>query len=217
MKDSKFELACIVSSPFGENCFIAHLLGRNECLVVDPGMEPDRIISYMDRNKLVPAAILVTHGHIDHIAGNEHLKSHWPTAKLVIGKRESAKLTDAELNLSADFGLPVVSPPADVEVSDGEVFSAAGFELEVREISGHSVGHVVYLWKGHSPAMVFVGDVIFSGSIGRADFPDGNYDELVAGIRAKLFTLPDDTVLLPGHGVETSVGQERRTNPYVRD
>ncbi len=124
-------------------------------------------------------------------------------------------MTDAVLNLSAAFGCGVDSPPADVTVHDGEVYSAAGFDLEVLGIPGHSTGHVVYLWKGHSPHVVFVGDVIFAGSVGRTDFPGGSFPDLAHGIRAKLFSLPDDTVLLSGHGPETTVGREKRTNPYV--
>ena len=119
------------------------------------------------------------------------------------------------LNLSAAFGLSIVSPPADQTVADGERISVAGLELRVLGIPGHSVGHVVYLYETVSPPIAFVGDVIFAGSIGRTDFPDGDFNELISGIRQKLFTLPDDTVLLPGHGPATSVGQEKRDNPFV--
>jgi hydroxyacylglutathione hydrolase len=209
-------LARIVSVPFEENCFVAHLEGRSDCLIVDPGLEPDKIIEYLDKQKLTPAAILNTHGHGDHIGGNAALKQRFPACQLVIGAREAPKLRDAELNLSAVFWVPITSPPADVTVSEGDTFSAAGLDLEVREIPGHSAGHVVYIWKDHNPAIVFVGDVIFAGSVGRSDFPDGDFGQLAAGIRTKLYTLPEATMLLPGHGPATTVGQEKRTNPYVR-
>ena len=133
----------------------------------------------------------------------------------MVGSGDEAKLTDPALNLSAAFGVPMVSPPADVVVRDGDVFSAAGFDLEVRAIPGHSQGHVIYLWREHQPMLAFVGDVIFSGSVGRTDFPDGDFNQLTSGIRAKLFTLPDDTMLLPGHGPSTTVGKEKRSNPFV--
>jgi hydroxyacylglutathione hydrolase len=102
-----------------------------------------------------------------------------------------------------------------VTVNDGDVYQAAGFELHVLAIPGHSAGHVVYVWRSHDPQIVFVGDVIFAGSVGRTDFPDGDFDALAAGIRAKLFTLPDDTVLYSGHGPATTVGVEKRENPFV--
>ena len=216
MTDSPFNLARIVSAPFDENTFVLWLNGRSDCLVVDPGFEPEQILDLLDENRLVPAAILNTHGHSDHIAGNALLKERWPDCPLIIGRGDAAKLTDAELNLSAPFGRAMTSPPADRTVSDGDRIAAAGFELDVREIPGHSVGHVVYVWKGNTPALALVGDVIFRGSVGRTDFYDGDLRQLETGIRAKIFDLPDDTVLLPGHGQATTVGVEKRTNPFVR-
>jgi glyoxylase-like metal-dependent hydrolase (beta-lactamase superfamily II) len=207
----------IVSAGFEENTFLAAREGRPDCLVVDPGLQPEKIIDYLERERLTPSAVLITHGHADHIAGNAPLKQRWPECRLVVGSGDEAKLTDPALNLSASFGLPLVSPPADVIVRDREVFSAAGFDLEVRAIPGHSPGHVIYLWRDHQPMLAFVGDVIFSGGVGRADFPDGDFRQLIAGIRAQLFTLPDDTMLFPGHGPYTTVGTERRSNPFVHD
>jgi glyoxylase-like metal-dependent hydrolase (beta-lactamase superfamily II) len=111
--------------------------------------------------------------------------------------------------------LDILSPPADVLVDDGQHYSAAGLELEILTLPGHSAGHVVYLWKGGEPWVAFVGDVIFQDSIGRTDFPDGSFRQLRSGIREKLFPLPDQTILLPGHGPPTTVGQEKKHNPFV--
>jgi glyoxylase-like metal-dependent hydrolase (beta-lactamase superfamily II) len=205
----------IVSAGFEENTFVARLQPRTDCLVVDPGLEPQKTLAYLDEHRLTPAAILNTHGHGDHIGGNGALKERWPQCPLVIGRADAQKLVDPDLNLSAAFGFSVVSPAADMQVDQGSRFSAAGFDLEVLAIPGHSVGHVVYLWRGQEPYVVFVGDVIFFGSIGRTDFPDGDFNQLVAGIREKLYTLPDATRLLPGHGPATTVGREKRTNPFV--
>jgi glyoxylase-like metal-dependent hydrolase (beta-lactamase superfamily II) len=215
VKDA-LQVAQIVSAGFEENTFVARLPPHSDCIIVDPGLEPEKTIDYLDQQHWTPAAILNTHGHADHIAGNGAIKDRWPQCRLVIGQADAPKLADPGLNLSAGFGLDIVSPPADVLVLDGDTFSAAGLDLEVLAIPGHSIGHVVYLWRGEDPYTVFVGDVIFSGSIGRYDFPDGDYRQLIAGIQAKLYTLPDSTVLLPGHGPPTTVGREKRTNPFVR-
>jgi len=209
------QIATIVSVPFEENAYVAHMKGRDDCLVVDPGLEPQRIVDYLESQGLRPAAVLNTHGHSDHIGGNAALKECWPDCPLVIGAGDAVKLIDPVQNLSRVFGVDLLSPPADVTVEDGQTYSAAGFDLEIRAIPGHSAGHVVYLWTGQSPRVVFVGDVIFAGSIGRTDFPDGSFPQLRDGIHAKLFTLPDDTVLLPGHGEPTTVGEEKATNPFV--
>ena len=215
MKESDFDLTRIVSAGFDENAFVARLKDRDDCLVFDPGLEPEKILKHLEQHALRPAAILNTHGHSDHIGGNGAIKARWPDCPLVIGAGDAPKLTDPELNLSAAFGLELRSPPADTTVEDGQVYSAAGFSLHVLAIPGHSVGHVAFLWKDHDPQVVFVGDVIFAGSIGRTDFPDGDFDQLAAGIHQKLFTLPESTILLPGHGPPTTVGQEKRTNPFV--
>ena len=143
------------------------------------------------------------------------MKARWPDCPLVIGHGDAAKLTDPTLNLSAQYGLAITSPPADVTLAEGETYSAAGFDFEILELPGHSPGHIAYLWKAESPYVVFAGDVLFAGSIGRTDFPDGDFQQLVDGIHAKLFTLPDDTIVLCGHGPPTTIGQEKRANPFV--
>ena len=215
MTHPEFQLATIVSSPFEENSYILHLKGREDCLVIDPGTEPDRLTKFLDQHHLTPAAILITHGHSDHIAGTGHLKERWPDCPLVIGSSDAPKMTNPWLNLSAQFGVPLVCPPADVLVEDTQVYTAAGIELVVRVIPGHSAGHVVYLWQAPDPYLVFVGDVIFNGSVGRSDFPDGNFDDLKTGIQDRLFDLPDSTILYSGHGPSTTIGRERRFNPFV--
>ncbi len=215
MNGNQFDLATIISADFQENTYIASLEGRSDCLVVDPGLEPEKILEYLDRHRLSPAAILNTHGHADHIAGNAALKRRWPQCPLVVGTGDAAKLIDPWKNLSAVFGVPIVSPAADITVNDRSTYSAAGFDLEVLAIPGHSTGHVAFLWRRPSPWVAFVGNVIFAGSVGRTDFPDGDFHALAAGIRTKLFTLPDETILYSGHGPATTAGQEKRHNPFV--
>ena len=215
MHSEDFQLATIVSMPFGENSYVVWLKGRAECLIVDPGLEPDEIIAVIDDHALTPAAILNTHGHADHIAGNAAMKGRWPKCPLVIGRGDAPMLTDARLNLSADYGLPLTSPAADIELREGEQYEAAGFVFDVHEIPGHSVGHIVFVWRAHQPMYVFGGDVLFAGSIGRTDFPGGSFKALAGGIHQKLFTLPDDTIVLSGHGPATTIGAEKESNPFV--
>jgi glyoxylase-like metal-dependent hydrolase (beta-lactamase superfamily II) len=208
------QIHTLVSMPFAENTYVVWLPPRREALVIDPGLEPQLILAFLRAEELTPAAILNTHGHGDHIGGNAALKEAFPQTPLVIGMDEAPLLTDAHANLSAPFGMPITSPPADTLVREGDVVEAAGIRLEVLDIPGHSPGHVVYVHRAR-PIVVFGGDVLFRGSIGRYDFPNSDGPRLLEGIRGKLFTLPDDTVVYPGHGPVTTVGHEKRTNPFV--
>lgn len=210
----KLRLHTIVSAPFDENSYVVGLADRREVLIVDPGFEPDKILDYLRDEGLAPAAILNTHGHVDHIAGNAAMKRAFPDVPLIIGIGDAPMLTDANLNMSGVYGLPILSPAADRAVSDGDVLSLAGLDLTVREIPGHSPGHVVFIWQSE-PTVVLGGDVLFRGSVGRTDFPGGSFDLLKAGIHAKLWPLPDDTVVYPGHGPATTIGYEKRTNSFV--
>lgn len=208
------EIHVIVSAPFQENTYVVRRRGAREALVVDPGLEPDLILGYLLEQGLEAAAILDTHGHADHIAGNEAIKKAFPAAPLLIGRGDAPLLEDPWANLSAPFGMSIVSPPADRLLDEGEVLDLAGIRLEVREIPGHSPGHIVFLIRGQ-PDVVLGGDVLFQGSVGRTDFPGGSFETLRAGIHAKLFDLPDATIVLPGHGAATTVGEEKRSNPFV--
>jgi hydroxyacylglutathione hydrolase len=204
----------LVSMPFEENTYVIWRPGSTDCVVIDPGLEPDLIEDCLREEGLTLRAILNTHGHADHIGGNEAMKQLAPDAPLMIGAGDAAMLTDAQANLSAPFGLPITSPVADRTVKEGDVLEVAGLTLAVLDIPGHSPGHVVFVHKG-APIQVFGGDVLFRGSIGRYDFPGGSGPLLLDGIRRKLFTLPADTVIYPGHGPVTTVGHEMRTNPFL--
>jgi hydroxyacylglutathione hydrolase len=208
-------VASVESLPFNENTYIVHLPGRKDCIVIDPGFEPDSISDYLDEHSLTPAAILCTHGHSDHIAGNNALKQRWPECPLVIGEGDAEKLVNPQLNLSASFGFALTSPAADRTLKEGDRFPAAGIEFDVHEAPGHSIGHILLVCKQTEPWQVFGGDVLFAGSVGRTDFPDGNFETLRVAIHDKLFTLPENTIVYPGHGPETTIGREKQSNPFV--
>lgn len=205
----------IVSMPFSENTYVVWQPGRQEAVVIDPGLEPHLILDLLKEEQLTVAAILNTHGHGDHIGGNADLKQAFPEAPLIIGVNEVALLSDPEANMSAPFGMPIISPPADRTVTEGDTVEAAGIRLEILDVPGHSPGHIAYVYR-NSPSLVFGGDVLFRGSIGRHDFANASGQLLFRSIRDKLYTLPPDTVVYPGHGPVTTIGQESRSNPFVR-
>lgn len=205
----------VVSQLFGENAYIIHASGESACAVIDPGFDVRAIQDRLVQGGLVLTAILNTHGHADHIAGNAWLKECWPDSQLVIGRSDADKLQDADANLSAQFGAAVISPPADRLVSERDVIKIGDWSVEVLDTPGHTRGHIVFKVTNNVPAVVFSGDVLFQGSIGRTDFADGDMSTLVRSIHDKLFCLADDTCVYSGHGEPTTIGAEKRYNPFV--
>lgn len=216
MDASDLIVKVVESAPFAQNAYVVWRRGGREALVIDPGFDVEAIADVLAANDLTPTAILNTHGHADHIAGNAEMKARHPGAPLLIGRNEAHLLGDPSANLSAPFGLPFTSPPADRLVDDGERLDLAGLSIEVREIPGHSPGSVVFVLDEFDPPVVLGGDVLFAGSIGRTDL-GGDFPRLASGIRSRLYALPDATVVWPGHGPSTTVGAERKNNPFVRD
>ncbi len=215
MNPLPLEVEVIESAPFAENCYVLSGFQGSDCVVIDPGTEPEKILQFLQSQGLQPLAVLNTHGHADHIAGNALLKQRWPQAVLMIGRLDEPKLQDPVANLSAGFGFQVVSPPADRVLEDGDVLRFGPLELEVFYTPGHSQGHVVFLCRQTEPWVVFGGDVLFAGGVGRVDFPDSDPQALWHSIREVMFRWPDSTRVFPGHGPPTTIGQEKRTNPFV--
>ncbi len=211
-----YVIESVISRPFEQATYILWKTGQKQAIVVDPGFDPRGILQLLEHEGLALTAILNTHGHLDHIAGNRPIKEAYPDAPLVIGRGDAVMLSDPAANLSESYGLPVTSPPADLLVDDGDVLDYAGFRLVVREIPGHSPGSVVFLSGETSPRFVLGGDVLFAGSIGRTDM-GGDFALLVRGVREKLWPLHEQTVVYPGHGPATTIGREKRDNPFVGD
>jgi glyoxylase-like metal-dependent hydrolase (beta-lactamase superfamily II) len=211
------QILTVESQPFAENSYVVWNDGSSEAFVVDPGFEPDLIRDALAERNLTPVAIVLTHGHCDHIAGNTALKQAYPDIPIIIGAGDAPMLTDPHQNLGWIFGFEVTSPPADKLVSEGETLTVAGISLDVFDTPGHSPGHVVYVVRGTSPPLVLGGDVLMRGGFGRTDFPGGSFAQLKRNIRRVLWPLPDDTVVYPGHGPVTTTGREKRTNRQLSD
>ncbi len=214
------QIQTVVSPLFEENAYILWGNGKFEAIVVDPGLDPDSILAVLKKHNLRLTHIFNTHGHADHIAGNQALKDAFPEALLLIGEKDAPMLSDPVLNLSKKYGIPIQSPKADQLLNEGDKVQAAGLTFEVLDLPGHSPGHIVYVWHG-DPAttqstILVGGDVLFQDSIGRTDFPGGSHKQLIQGIKTKLFTLPPDTRVLTGHGPITTIGREKRENPFLR-
>ncbi|HBT75837.1 MAG TPA: MBL fold metallo-hydrolase [Planctomycetaceae bacterium] len=212
---SEIKVITVESPSFGQNAYIVHCDNSEACFIVDPGFDADRIVDIVKKRGLIPEAILVTHGHIDHIAGISEIREEWRECPIHIGREDADKLTDPNTNLSLHFGFPFHAPPADRVLDDGETIDICSMPIRVLHVPGHSRGQVAYVLLCEDGKMAFVGDIVFQGSVGRADFPDGDFDLLIKGIKGKLLTLPENTVFLPGHGPKTTAGDESRNNPYL--
>ena len=184
----------------------------NEGFIVDPGGYNKVLTKEVQENNVKIKYIILTHGHSDHICGvNEH-KADFPDAKVVAYKDEEAMLEDPNLNQSPGFGVPY-STKADILVNDGDELKVGDATLKFIHTPGHTTGGMcIYV---EAAKALFSGDTLFCQSIGRTDFPGGSYREIMDSIRKKLFLLPDDTNVFPGHMGPTSIGFEKENNPFV--
>ena len=218
------QIKTLVVTPFQQNCRILFSSTSRAAAIIDPGGEVDRIISELNALNLKPESILLTHAHIDHGAGvaalEERLHEAGFSPKLYAHPNEKDMRASIETQAQM-FGLPSgeyrnVREP-DVYLDDGGTFKVGEYDSRALFTPGHAPGHISLFFESAGDVPVLIaGDTLFASSIGRTDLPGGDFDTLVRSIREKLYVLPDETIVLSGHGPDTTIGQEKRHNPFVR-
>lgn len=207
-------LECIINGPLQENCFVYADGDSGEGFVIDPGWEPERIASFLKRRGIEKVTILLTHGHFDHTSAVAKLKK-LTGAKVFMSSLDDflMKSLNGETARMCQMG-GVEEFVRDGDIKDGDIFQAGSITLKALATPGHTPGGFsFYDGKGH----VFVGDTLFQGSVGRVDFPRSSGPDLLKSITETLYSLPDDTIVHCGHGPDTRIGREKKTNPFTRN
>lgn len=207
---AELKIGRMVLGSFSTNCYFLYDDDKKEAIVVDPADQGTGIFHKLKEKGFGVAGILLTHGHFDHILGVKELKD-MSGAKTYMLKEEVPLSTDTNKNLSEMFGHPLTFTP-DVEVSDNEVITIAGISCRVLATPGHTAGSCCYYFE--DAGFLLCGDTVFLESVGRTDYPTGSGSRLAQSVRDKIFTLPDDIKLYPGHGDFTTVGHEKKYNPF---
>lgn len=211
------KIKTFVFNMFGENTYVVWNTATKQATVIDPGMhntaEQQVFDLFIEENDLHVSQLINTHMHLDHIIGDNHVKSRYNIGAAA-GKAD-AFLGEKALTQARMFGMPFNPEPVniDIDLTDGEKIDICGEEVTVLSVPGHSPGSIALYFP--ESGWVVTGDVLFAGSIGRTDLVAGNQATLINSIRKKLLTLPADTVVYPGHGPSTTIGKEIRTNPYI--
>ena len=208
---SEVKIGRMVVGALQTNCYFLHNTENNEAVVIDPADKGQKIYEELQKKGITVKAILLTHGHFDHVMGVDELRRA-SGAKVYLGKEEEKLISNTELNLSAMFGT-LFTTKADVFVKDGEELELAGIKIKVIHTPGHTIGGVSYYLE--EEGILVCGDTLFAGSVGRTDFPSSSGAELGRSIREKLFKLPEDVYVYPGHGPSTTIGYEKQNNPFV--
>lgn len=195
----------------GTNCYLVVNEEEKQCILIDPAVYSGEIAEQIRREGLDLRAILLTHGHFDHIMGIDGFRKEFPEIPVYAHREEEALLKDASMNASLEFGRQYTFS-GDAYAEDGDVLDLAGMQFQVIHTPGHTIGGCCYYLQEEK--VLFSGDTLFRESIGRTDFPTGNGGQLMRSIREKLFTLPEETAVYPGHMERTTIGDEKKYNPY---
>lgn len=203
--------------PIQANCFVLGCEETRQAVVIDPGDDTDRILTTLAGDRLSVVHIVNTHGHFDHVGANKRLKDV-TGADILIHSADAPMLSQLSTTAAAWGMAAENSPAADRLLKDGDTITFGSHTLTVLHTPGHTPGgiclYIEYTQAGTPKKAVFVGDTLFAGSIGRTDFPGGDFDTLIGSIRERLFTLDDDVKVYPGHMGTTTIGVEKRTNPF---
>jgi len=208
-------ITCLTVGFLATNCYLVACGKTSESIVIDPGFKEDeseKILEEISKKSMNVKYILNTHGHMDHISGNGIMKKA-TGAEILIHEDDASMLTEPRKNLSKSLGITVVSPPADRLIRDGDIIKVGSLELKVIHTPGHSRGSISLY--SESEGVVFTGDTLFAGSIGRTDLPGSSFRDIMRSLREKLMTLPEETVAYPGHGEKTTIGKEKLGNPFL--
>lgn len=208
---AEIQVRCLELGMLPTNTYIVWNAQTKECVVIDPSDGFDEIVQCIEEEKLHPAAIWITHGHDDHFGAANDLKRKYGLLTFVMKEEEEA-IISVRYNLSMNMGHPRVTEP-DLFFIDNQTVPVLGTSMKALLTPGHTVGGGCFYFPEEK--IVFTGDTLFRESIGRSDFPGGNTLQLLRSVREKLMTLPDDTVVFPGHGPKTSIGHERKYNPFL--
>lgn len=205
-----------VEPTFQQNGMLVCVDGGTDAWIIDPGFspQPEQLVARLGKLQRRLAAILLTHCHVDHIAGIETVRRALPDVPIWAPEGELEMLADPWLNLSAPIGVPITAPAADRGISVGGVLQLDGSAWRAIDVAGHSPAGLAYYCEAAGVAIV--GDSLFSGSIGRYDFPGSSGVRLIQNIRRNLLSLPGETVIYPGHGPSSTIGEERESNPYLQ-
>ncbi|WP_418748230.1 MBL fold metallo-hydrolase [Frisingicoccus sp.] len=201
----------MVLGPVQTNCYFLINEDTKEVLIVDPADRAQKIIEWINSEGLKPVAILLTHGHFDHIMGVAGVKKEY-NIPIYASRDETEVLADPQINVSTMMGA-YMSMKADELFSDGDVLELAGMKLKVISTPGHTIGSVCFYMEEEK--VLISGDTLFEASVGRSDFPTGSSRQLIESIKTRLFVLPDDTDVFPGHGGTTSIAYEKAHNPFI--
>lgn len=200
------QITTLVVGPLATNCYIVVDAKTGDSCVIDPGADPSRIKEALRKKGLAPKFVIITHGHGDHIGANTALG-----LPVYIHALDADHLSDPDKNLSRMFMFGITSPKAAKILADGDLIPLGGIQLKVLHTPGHTPGSISIAAEG----VIFTGDALFAGSIGRTDFEYGDESQLIRSIHDKLLTYSDDTVIYPGHGPSSTIGEERATNPFL--